>query len=66
MNKTNFTKNILECEKVLYHIAKSMLQNEDDCADVMQETILIAYEKLDSLREEKYFKTWIVRILINQ
>ena len=34
-------------------------------ADAMQETILSAYEKLDTLRKAEYFRTWLIRILIN-
>ncbi|CAM5219681.1 RNA polymerase sigma-70 factor OS=Ureibacillus acetophenoni OX=614649 GN=SAMN05877842_11911 PE=3 SV=1 [Ureibacillus acetophenoni] len=32
----------------------------------MQETILIAYKNIQQVREPKYFKTWITRILINE
>ena len=32
----------------------------------MQNTILICYEKLATLREPQYFKTWMIRILINE
>ena len=39
--------------------------NKSDCEDAVQEAILTAYEKLHTLREEKYFKTWLTRILIN-
>ena len=31
----------------------------------MQTAILTAYEKLGTLKQEQYFKTWLVRILIN-
>ncbi len=37
-----------------------------DVADAMQNTILICYEKLATLREPQYFKTWMIRILINE
>ena len=32
----------------------------------MQDTILDAYEHIGSLKKEEYFKTWLVRILINR
>lgn len=32
----------------------------------MQNAVLHAYEKLHTLRNEKYFKTWLTRILINE
>ena len=49
----------------LYKIAKSYLRNEEDIADVMQDTILSAYEHIKELRQALYFKTWLTRILIN-
>ncbi len=42
-----------------------MLKNEQDCEDAIQTAILKAFEKLSTLKEECYFKTWLVRILIN-
>lgn len=49
----------------LYKIAKSYLKSEEDIADVMQDTILSAYEHIRDLKWAAYFKTWITRILIN-
>ena len=66
MNKQQFTTEVLKAEKSLYHIAKSILGNDEDCADAMQNAILHAFEKLHTLRNEKYFKTWLTRILINE
>ena len=50
----------------MYHVAMSILRNEADSADAVQETLLKAFEKSESLREEKYFKTWLTRILIHE
>lgn len=52
-------------KKSLYKIAKSYLKNEEDIADVMQDTILSAYEHIEELRQAVYFRTWLIRILIN-
>lgn len=60
-----FTHLILNIEKDLYCIAKSKIDNENDIDDVMQETMIIAYINLKKLRNNKFFKTWIIRILIN-
>ena len=49
----------------MIRIAFAYLGNEEDVADAMQETILAAYEKLDTLKRAEYFKTWLIRILIN-
>lgn len=50
----------------LYKVGRAILKNDDDIGDALQETIMIAYEKLHTLKEPKYFNTWLVRILINR
>lgn len=47
-------------------VAKSYLRNEEDVADVMQDTILTCYEKLDTLKNPQFFRTWLIRIVINK
>lgn len=46
-------------------IAYGFFRNEEDIADVMQETVLNAWEHIGELRKTAYFKTWLIRILIN-
>ena len=50
----------------MYKVAHAILKNDDDAADAIQDTILICYEKLHTLKKQEYFKTWMTRILINQ
>lgn len=50
----------------MYKIATSQLNNIDDVNDAIQETIIHSYNKLDTLKNINYFKTWIIRILINE
>ena len=61
-----FTQEVLKSENTMYHIAKGMLKSESDCEDVVSEAVLKAYTKIHTLKEEKYFKTWLIRILINE
>ena len=42
------------------------LKNDEDVADAIQDTILSCYENLKSLKQNRYFKTWMIRILINK
>lgn len=65
MNKEMFTNKVLDAETTLYRVSMSMLKNEKDCEDAVQDAILIAYERLSTLKNEEYFTTWLVRILIN-
>lgn len=66
MEKEEFSKRVLEAESSLYHVSKGILVNEVDCEDVVQNAILKAFIKRNSLRETNFFKTWLIRILINE
>ena len=66
MDKDEFLRLALDSEPTLFHVSFSILNNEQDCADAVQEAILKAYENRHKLKEIKYFKTWIVRIVINE
>ena len=50
----------------MYRIAISILQTEEDAADAIQETMLKCWQKINQVRNEDYFETWLIRILINQ
>lgn len=49
----------------MYKVARAILNNDDDAADAIQSTILKCFEKMDTLQKPEYFKTWLIRILIN-
>lgn len=57
---------ILDSERQLYSTAKTILSDDHDCADAIQETIVKAFSKIGTLRNDKYAKTWLIRILINE
>ncbi len=65
-SKEDFVKLIELNKQSMYKVARSFLQNEEDVADVLQESILKCYSSLAKLREEQYFKTWLIRIVINE
>ena len=50
----------------MYHIAKSLLYNDADCADAIQEAIVKAFVKLHRLMDDSYAKTWLIRIVMNE
>ena len=56
---------IEECRMTLLRVAYGYLGNEEDVADAIQDTILSAYEHINTLKKGEHFKTWLVRILIN-
>lgn len=61
-----FNELIFLIQNEMYLIAKSKLKNEDDIADAIQETIISCYKNLRKLRNANLFKTWLIRILINE
>lgn len=66
LTKEQLGEVILSSEQQLYATAKSILVNDYDCADAIQETIVKAFEKIHTLKKDKYAKTWLIRILINE
>lgn len=64
-DKDAFVRLVKDAELTMYRVAKSMVKTDEACADALQETILKAYGSLRSVKEPRYFKTWLVRILIN-
>ena len=66
MDKQRFAVLVMEQEKTLYRVARSILRDLPDQQDAVQEALTKAWAKRYTLREEKYFSTWLVRILINE
>ena len=65
MDREAFIAEIEACSGMMYRVAWSILRNDADCEDALQDAALRAWEKRGGLREDKYFRTWITRILIN-
>ena len=60
-----FVAHSMAMERSLYYIARSYRLSQADCEDAVQSALLRAWEKRDSLRKERYFNTWLTRIMIN-
>lgn len=65
-DKEAFVELMERNKQAMYKTAKGYLDSEEDIADAMQETILSCYENIGNLKERRYFKTWLIRILINK
>ena len=65
-NNLAFSTLIKSYEKDLYKVAIAMTKNDDDALDCIQEAILQAYISIKDLRQDEYFKTWLIKILINK
>lgn len=57
---------IIESIKIkLYKTGIAILKNDDDTCDALQDTLINIYNNLKTLRDNSYFTTWSIRIMIN-
>ena len=57
---------IVSHQEDFYRLAFSYVKNRDAALDVVQESIVKALTKADTLRERAYLRTWFYRILLNE
>ncbi len=65
-NKEAFLGLIDENRINIYRVARGILKNEEDIKDAIHNTLINSYTNLNNLRNDEYFKTWLIRILINE
>ena len=65
ISDTDYLALIKDYEDVLYKIAYMYFRNEADSLEVVSETVYRSYKYKKSIKDSKYFKTWITKILIN-
>ncbi len=61
-----FGRLVHSCERTLYRVSRTVLRSDEDCADAVQEALLKAWRGVGSLRRPEYFRTWLVRIVLNE
>jgi RNA polymerase sigma-70 factor, ECF subfamily len=52
--------------RLLFRTARSILKNDEEAEDAVQETYLQAFHALGGFRAEARLSTWLVRIAVNQ
>ena len=57
---------IVAHQEEFYRLAYSYVKNRDAALDVVQESIVKALAKSDTLRRPEYLKAWFYRILLNE
>lgn len=50
----------------LYKLGMTLLHNDDDVGDAMQDTVLKAYKHLKKLHNIESFKSWLLKIMVNE
>ena len=66
MKREGLGELILSSQETMYRVAKTLLPQDEDCADAIQEAIVKAFAGLHTLRSDRYAKTWLIRIVINE
>jgi RNA polymerase sigma-70 factor (ECF subfamily) len=66
LNEKEFGERVSRMRYKLYCVAYSILWNDADCADAMQEAAAKAWMHRFRLEAGEYFETWFMRILINE
>lgn len=51
--------------KAMYNASLRIVKNSFEAEDIMQDSFLLAFTKLDSLKDPKIFGSWLKRIVIN-
>ncbi|MDE7266319.1 MAG: RNA polymerase sigma factor [Lachnospiraceae bacterium] len=65
-NSDAFTRLMQSQLQNMYKAASAILNNDEDVADAISDTILTCWEKLCQLKNPAFFRTWMTRILINK
>ena len=52
--------------QTLYRVVRGYMHDKNDVRDIMQETYLKAFNKIDQFRLDASFSTWLIRIGINE
>ncbi|WP_409296941.1 sigma-70 family RNA polymerase sigma factor [Peribacillus sp. SCS-26] len=59
-----FLKLFQQYEEDIYRMAYVYVKNEEDALDVLQEVAYRSFNKIGTLKNPEYFKTWLIRIAI--
>lgn len=66
MDEQTYLQLIQQCERSMYRISLSILWNDADSADAVQQAIFKGWIKRRQLRDMEKFKSWIMTILVNE
>lgn len=66
MTKAFFEQQSMALSDALYRVSTTLLRRPVDRQDAMQSCLLRAWERRHTLREERLFRAWLMRILINE
>lgn len=64
--KEAYSELITMIKKDMFNILRYKISEPEDIEDIIQDTIIIGYTKIKQLRNNKHFKTWMIKILNNE
>ena len=56
---------ILDSYEAMYRLAFTYVRNEEDAMDIVQESVYKAIKNSDRVKQERFIKTWLWRIVMN-
>ena len=66
MDEQSYLNRIQAYEGSLYRVSRSILWNDSDCADAVQQAVFKGWINLRQLGDPEKFKSWIMSILVNE
>ncbi|MDF2820006.1 MAG: polymerase [Clostridiales bacterium] len=64
-NKQEYSKIVVNFQKQLFYYVFCIVNNTQDAEDILQETFVIAFNKLNQYRRHTSFSAWLYRIAKN-
>ena len=65
LDKDDFTRLVLQNQTAMFRTARAIVSTDEDAEDAVQSAICTAFTELDALRDPAKFKSWILRIVVN-
>ena len=65
-DRSAFTELVNRHARKIFRLARHITKNDQDAEDVLQETFLKAYSRLEQFHGDSKFYTWLVRIGVNE
>jgi RNA polymerase sigma-70 factor, ECF subfamily len=62
----NFRKVVEKTSPMVFSIAFRMLADEELARDIVQDTMITMWQKMDKIKTTDSFKTWVCRVTVNK
>lgn len=66
LTEDGFAEAVNGLRRLLFYVSYSVLGDRESCADAVQNALLKAWSKRSSLRDPGKFKSWLVKIVLNE